>query len=532
MLKIIWKICILGVLVVNINAEEIVSKKNILLESCIGCEEVEVSLNGLINEIVNRNYELSSEKMQVVISEHQVKLEEGIFEPKINLSSSYSRTNIPNNAEQTLSRGYEDEYKDRVRNAEASIGGLIFTGGEWNLGFSDKKNRSNLIEETQDYDAEYSDRITFSFNQPLLRGMGTKMTHAKINIAKINTDISKTEYKNKLMGLVATTIQLYWKLYGTQKLYLSWSDTLKITKKQLTNLEALANYGKIAQTELLEAKSSVYQKETELLGLKSSMKEIQSRLLSLLNLSNISNSKTIFLAKDAPTRTTVPQITSSFEKAVKNLPELKLAELKVETERLKYLYNENQVLPDLKLNTKVYSLGVESTQNNSLYCSLGCEKHISWSVGLNLEIPLYGNDQAQENLAISKIKLSSAELEIKSLHTIIYNLISTKIEQLQTEQQKVDAYHKEVALKSKLLALERQKMELGRAKMRDILEYEDKLITAQRKLYNSVVNAKVAEALLNKATGDLLQKQNIDVSFNNIVNNTDSSEHKASNLKL
>ena len=73
----------------------------------------------------------------------------------------------------------------------------------------------------------------------------------------------------------------------------------------------------------------------------------------------------------------------------------------------------------------------------------------------------------------------------------------------------------EVNLKSQLLEIERKKMEFGRAKMKDILEYEEKLMLAKRKLFSSVVNWKVAEAFLNKATGELLEKQNIELEFDN-----------------
>ncbi|CAA6801315.1 MAG: Unknown protein [uncultured Sulfurovum sp.] len=501
---------------VHASIEESIDK-SLLAGSCNGCELVELSLNGLVNEVVKRNFELYSEKSKVEISEHKIGIEEGIFEPKFQASAGISRTNVPNSADQRVSRGFQDSYSDRTRSFDTSISGLIDTGGEWKVGFTDQKKRSNLISETQDYDTEYSDGFNLSFKQPLLKGMGKDVTHAKINMAKIGNNINKTEYKNKLMGLVATTIRLYWRLYGTEKLYESWTKTLTISEQQLENIQLLAQYGKIPETEVLEARSSIIEKRTELMSLKTRIDEIKNQLLSLLNVSNSAFTSTLFLVKDIPNIGQASEtfsIDESYQKAIKNLPELQLAELRVASKRLEQKYNENQLLPELSLDSGLSTLGLSNIQNNARFCSAGrCNDQVSWNVGLNFEMPIYGNTQAKENLAISKINLKNSELAIESFEKEIYNVITTKIEQLKIEKYKLEQYREEVRMKAELLDIERQKMRLGKSRMRNILEYEDKLMSTERKWLSSIVNWKVSEALLLKATGDLLVHQNIDLDF-------------------
>jgi len=521
----IWKKIIFILLInLNLNASEIIDK-TLLLNACKGCELVEVSLNGLINEVIKRNYELYLEKSKVQIAQHKISMEEGIFEPMLQASATYRRTNVPNSAEQTMSRGFQDNYRDRVRGFGTSVGGLLSTGGEWKLGFTDSKISSNLINETQDYDTEYSNGFSLSFKQPLLRGMGKDVTYAKINMAKLGGKINETEYKNNLMGLIATTIRLYWRLYGTQKLYESWSKTLNITEQQLNTIQLLAQYGKIPETEILEVKSSIFEKRTELINLKLTIDEIKNQLLSLLNVSNKAFSSTLFVVKDKPNITENKlnlDVEDNYKKAIENLPELRLAELKIASGKLEYKYNENQLLPDLTLNTSVSTLGLSNLRNNAMYCSTSCNEQVSWNVGLNLEIPLYGNDKASANLAISRIRLKNSELAINSFQKGIYNAIVTKIEQLKIEKIKLDQYKKEVEMKAELLSIERQKMELGKSRIRNILEYEEKLKITERKFLGSIVKWKVTEALLLKTTGDLLKHQDIELDFK--LKNPDENE--------
>jgi len=537
----VWKILLLVLLVnVETNASSIKANpidksvnKTLLAGLCSKeCNRVDVSLNGIINEILRRNYELYLEKMKVKTGEHKVSMEKGIFEPKFKISTKYSRTNVPNSAAESAARGFSGTYREKMQNLGISVGGLVPTGGEWEIGFVDRKRDTNLISKTEDYDAEYSDGFSISFKQPLLRGMGTDITYAKINMAKIQTEISKVEYKNKLTNLIATTIRLYWRLYGTQKLYESWKNTLIITRQQLKDIESLAHYGRIPKTEILEVKSSIFQKRTKLLSLKATITELTNRLLSLLNASSYSSYSTLFLAKDIPnigTEKLTLDIRKSYKKSILYLPELKLAKMQLELAKLEYKYKESQQLVDLTLSTNISTLGLSSEKNNALYCSGGgCDNQISWSVELNLEVPLYGNEIAKENLAISKINLRNLELSIKAFHTEIYNTISTKIEHLKIEKLKLDEYREEVYLKTQLLNIERKRLKLGKSRMKNVLEYEDKLMSTKRRFFNSVVKFKVAEALLNKATGSLLAKQNIKLIFDS--NNQNNIEKL--NLKL
>ena len=537
-----WKFLILGLLIsLKVNASDIKVKPieesvngMLLSDLSQGYEIVNISLNGIINEILRRNYKLYAEKMKVKTEGHRVSMEKGIFEPKLKISLNHDKINVPNSVAETLSRGFNGNYRERMNGLGISIGGLTPTGGEWNIGFTNRKKETNLISKTEDYDTEYSDGFNISFKQPLLRGRGMDITYTKINMAKIRTEISRIEYKNKLTNLITTTIRLYWKLYGTQKLYESWNNTLMITKQQLKNIESLAHYGKIPQTEILEVKSSILEKRTKLLSLKATISELKNRLFTLLNISSYSRNSIFFLVKDIPNiriRESTFNLEQSYKQSILNLPELKLAKMQLELAKLEYKYKENQQLIDVTLNASLSTLGLSDVKNNALYCSTGCNDQFSWSVGINVEVPLYANAIARENLEISKLNLRNLEVSIKSFHKEIYNILATKIEYLKIEQLKLQGYKKEVYLKTKLLSIERRKLKFGKSRMKSVLEYEDQLMTRKRKLFNSIVNFKVAEALLNKASGTLLEKQNIELIFNSNNQNNQNNREKF-NLKL
>lgn len=490
---------------------------NVFRGYCNGCQIVPISLNSLVREVIKGNYDLTSQRMKVTIAEHQTAFEEGIFEPVVNLEASYLETNVPNSAEEILSRAYLDVYEDQGYYAGAGIKGIFSTGAEWKLNISDGMKSSNLIDETQDYDREYDNDISLSLKQPLLKNFGSDITYSRINIAKTSEKIVLKEYNAKLMDLVAATVKEYWTLYGTQKLYESWKNSLAVTEKGLQNVKNMVEHGKMPATEIVEVRSAILNRKTEILRLRSKIVELQSRIMSMLNLSVIENPNLIFIASDTPNinnKVTIAPLSVSFDKALKNLPEFELTKLKYQQEEIKTAYNENQLLPDLSLDAGVRTAGLSSEASISRKDAFS-GKYVSYNVGLSFEMPITGNQQAKENYQISKLKLLDAKFEIESSKRMLNNVLHTKTEQLRNQQSRLDIYKEDMAFHSELLKIEMEKLRSGKADIRDVFDYEEKVIGAQRKLYNSIINWKLADALLDKATGELFEKYNIQVDVDN-----------------
>jgi outer membrane protein TolC len=518
----ILKTFLIVIIGINLNALEMIKldtkevNSRVFGEDCPNCKLILVSLDVLISQIIKNNYDLNSQKMKVDIATHQTAIEEGIFEPILNLKADYIRTKVPNSAEDMISRNYLSIYEEDRYYAQAGVKGIIESGAEWSINISDGRKNSNLIEETRDYRNEFDNEVSFSLKQPLLKGFGKEMTSIKINLAKQNETIVLKEYNTKLMNLIASTVKTYWTLYGTQKLYESWKNSLVVAQKGLKNIKLLALNGKMPETDVIEVRSAILHRKTEILALKSRIIELQDKIMSLLNLSVMANPNIILITKDSPhieKKVKVDPLSVSFEKALNNLPELELIKLKYKQEKLKNSYSENQLLPDLSIQAGISTAGLGSLDSTARKDAFS-DKYTSYNVGLSLEMPIGGNKQAKENLAISKLKLLDAKLEIESSKRMLNNVLNTKRKQLLNQQDRLDLYKENMSFNTDLLNIELKKLRSGRADIRDVFDYEEKVILSQRKLLNSIINWKLSEALLDKSTGELFKKYKIRVDVN------------------
>jgi outer membrane protein TolC len=470
-----------------------------------------LSLSNLISQTITRNYDLMAQRIKVDMAKHQVELEKGIYEPTLIVTGGYNKTKVPNTAEEALSRGYMEMYEENKRYFETSVGGLFSTGAKWKVSLYNQSRNSNLIAQTQDYPTEYNKKLSISIDQPLLKGFGKDVTNFKINLARTNKKIVIKEHNAKLMDLVGASIKLYWSLYGTQKLYEAWRESLYIAHQEYKTIQNLVEYGKLSNTALIDAQSAIVVRKSELLALEAKMIDLQNRILSLLNISAKSN--TLLIASDRPkTKVKIPSLKYSYKKAVTNLPTFELAKLRVEEQKLRTKQSEDALNPDLTLSAGVSSYGL-SDYNSVAQKDVFDDKYVSWNVSLNLSMPIMGNDRAKEALAVERLKLKTAQLDIESSKRSLYNVLDTKIKEFKIYKKQFGEYRQDMNLKNRLLKIEREKLLLGKTSMREVLRREEELMSSHRRLLNALVNLKLSEALLDKASGELLKKYNIKVDL-------------------
>jgi outer membrane protein len=477
-----------------------------------GSEDINVSasLQRMAREVVRRNASVFNDYLQAQMSREQITAEKGIFEPVFETSYNKQKVHVPNSTEDILIR-QQLEYTEKSDAVNIGLSGLIPTGAQWSIQFLDNEKSSSLIEQYRTYMTEYNNTLKLSLEQPLLRGFGFDATMAKVNLAKVQGEIDENKFEQKLMELVGVTIQLYWKLYGAQQIAQSWETSLKIAEDSLTDIEMRAAGGKIAGTEVLEAQSSVNARRSELLGARSKAVEAQNQLMTLLNVSASENKGIRLIPKDNPFGD-YAEILSTDEYvrlALERWPEYKIAKKAVEKERIQVKAARDQLLPKLNLVGSVSTAGLNSDRSGSMK-DVGDDKFLSWSVGVKLNIPIFGNMQSKSGLSIAKMRARQAENELEAFVKSLNNSIHSKVEALQSFKGQLLEYEKGLKVMDRLLEAERIKFKSGRTNLKGLFAKEEDYINYQRKVLSAVVNYRIAEASLEIAMGNILAKYGID----------------------
>ncbi len=471
---------------------------------------ISASLQRIAQEVVKRNATVFSEFLQAQMAKEQITAEKGIFEPVFQTSFTQQKIHVPNSAyDQLISRQFE--YFERSDALDMEMTSIVPTGAKLDLKFTGNKKNSSIIEQYRDYLYEYSNSLKFTLEQPLLRGFGTDATMVKINLAKVQSDIGDSKFEQKLMELVGVTVQVYWRLYGAQKIAQSWETSLKIAQESLKDIELRAASGRIAHTEVLEAQSLINARRAELFNAKSKAVEAQNQLMTLLNVSASDNRAVYLMPADNPFRGYIAVLNPDeyVRMALEKWPEYNIAKKNVEKEKIQVKNARDQLLPKLDLVGSVSTNSLTSDRD-SAFSEVSDDRFMSWSIGLKLSIPILGNMQAKSGLTIAQMRARQAESELKSLVASLNNSIDSKVSELKSFQEQLLEYEKGLKVREQLLEMERVKFKLGRTNLKTLFSKEEEYINYQRRVYSAVVNYKVAEASLEIAAGNILTRYDID----------------------
>jgi outer membrane protein TolC len=164
----------------------------------------------------------------------------------------------------------------------------------------------------------------------------------------------------------------------------------------------------------------------------------------------------------------------------------------------------NQQQPDVALELGYNQNGFAPSFRRALESSFG-DQHQGWYVGVSVELPL-GNAGPRSRREAQQLKRDAARLLMESEARTLGNEWATRSTQRDTSLRELALLRQEVGSREALWQAERSNHALGRARLRQLLEAEDRLNDARSRLIEAEVRAQLAELALQALTGELFTR--------------------------
>lgn len=482
---------------------------------------LKMNLGDLIFEASKHNTDILQGELQTGMSRELVTVERSIFEPVFYSSYTHKDINHKNNAEEATFRSSLDNYLEKSHQYKAGIKGLLPTGAKFDVALSGNERQSNLIEKTRSYKTEYDNMFVVTLSQPLLRDMGLDVTASKGDIAQLNLDVAFHTYQQNIMDATGNVAQAFFKLYEAQKIVEELEHSVEIARQVQTDIEAKIIAGVIAPAEKMETEAAITLRQAKLSAAKTTLTDTQSLILGLLDVSITSQADLVFepispASLNAPVQ--IPHFQKTIEQALEKWPPYLIAQKKLQIENIRVAYLENQELPRLDVSVSNQENGLQQNRFNALGDAfLG--KNNSWNAGLELEVPILGNRQAQANSQAAQINQRKAKLAVDTAKRDLNNNLFAKIEHLKNSQQQLIDAQRNVDLKEKLLQVEWQRLSAGKSNAYTVLKQEEEFADSKRRYYSTMTELKIAETLVDLITGRLFEKYHIDITRDNTAIN-------------
>lgn len=488
-----------------------------LAESIPEQGEYPLQARRLAQQVVARNAETLYTRLQTDIAEYLRLAERGIYEPVIFGELSYLDTKRPRTAEERISFVTADtsNLDETDNNLEVGMRSRVSSGGEIEISHRFVKTSSNIVlaSSNGNRDIEYAGLLTLNFKQPLLRGRGRNIIETDLQVAELERDVTLVQYQQQVLKVAEDAIKAYWQLYFAREVLQIRKTALANAQKVSDDVNLLVKRGRSPHTEWLETRIAIANREAEQARALQSLVESEANIKTLLNLSGDTYAHLNFTAVQAPTPHPEKglSIDKRYTQALDAWPAYRIAKLRKRQQTLRLKYANNQRLPKLDLLLGYNHNSLNYNGREALDDSFS-NHYPGWSVGMNLEIPFFGNQRAHNEFSAQKLRVSQADLDMDSARNRLSNTLRTRWEQLQRSFDEASQLKLHVRLLEELLESERLDYQLGRGHLRNLLDREDNLNEGRHRYVESTTRLELARAALLLVDGSLLTEYGIEVT--------------------
>ena len=331
------------------------------------------------------------------------------------------------------------------------------SGGTAGITFSvDYSKFATLASQTGFINPNYTPRVQFSFEQPLLQLFGVEVNQLTtahpgssliqglrpsggqgvegILVTRIRFDQSRSQFEAQVNYLLVNVEVAYWSLYSSYYNLYAQEEGYRQAYEGYRFTYFRVQAGQDRPQQLNQVKAQLFQFQARVISARGQVLEAERNLRGLLGLRTDDGHRLVPV--DEPNLAQYqPDFYAGVNEAMAYRPELMLARQEVKVQQLNLVLQKNLRRPDLRtfgqydvagLGTRLDGselIGPGLTTQGNAFSSLANNQFNSWTVGLRLDMPLGFRDAnalvRQANLGLTRSYLQLKDAELKAAEKVV-----------------------------------------------------------------------------------------------------------------
>ena len=266
-------------------------------------------------------------------------------------------------------------------------------------------------------------------------------------------------------------------LYSNEAIKVNQESLATSAKNEERGKEMLA-VGKMSKADLAQLTAQRAQDEYAIVQAESNLKEYKRQLKQLLQLTNGEAFDVVVPeTTDAMALELIPNVSSVYEQALTTRPEIKNAELSIQSSELNI-----KLAKSLRMPTIAMSAGIST--NTSTMNKNGWDKQMKNNFviggGINISVPLLDNRQAKTAISKAEIQRQNSMLDLKDKQTALYSTIENYWLQANNNQSMFKSARISTESAKESYALLSEQFRLGLKNIIELMTGKDNLLKAEQ----------------------------------------------------
>jgi outer membrane protein len=392
---------------------------------------------------------------------------------------------------------------ERTDALQAGLRGKLPSGATFELSHDTNRRASNLLQSADE--REYRGTLALTLKQPLLRGRGRASTEADLRVAEREQLVEQQRLLEQVLQLVGDAAGTWWRLHHAEQILAIRRAGVQTALELQQEARRRVEGGFAPRIDLLEAEFAIAARQTELARVQQVIVEVQARARSLLGAEGDGaavpglgalGTAPGWLVLDENPQPVMPA------PALERWPAWQIARLRLEQEQLRLDFARQQERPDVSLELGLNRNSLTERMKSALERSLGAA-HQGWQAGVVLEMPL-DNGAARSRREAQGLRRDAARAQLEAAAQLAASEWATRRAQVQASRVELEQLHRELVAREALLAAERENHAIGRSRLRQLVEAQDRVDDGRLRLAEAQLRARLADIAYLTVAGTLL----------------------------
>ncbi|MEW6356620.1 MAG: TolC family protein [Planctomycetota bacterium] len=365
------------------------------------------------------------------------------------------------------------------------------------------------------FNPTYSPALTFTFDQPLLRGAGIDYNRSNIKIAMMNLKGSKYTFEWEVMGRALEVQEAYWQLVNRIRQLGIERESLRRAKRLLSDNRARFRAGTIARADLIESEAQVAVQQQRIVSAQYDLLLAENVIKKVMNDPDLSILTDIALVpRDQPT-SDPREIDWAYcvDKALNLRPDFASLKAQLEANKIQIKQRKNELYPEIDLQTSLTLNGLGDSFPGSMdvLSPFYSPNFFDAFIGLNVTVPLGGNRDRKAQYQQAQLQAAQALRELKNQELIIIRDVREAVINVKNFLDIIDKAAQVRELRARQLEAKEIKRKAGTGIAFEVIEAQDDLTQAEGAELTNLINYNIWLARLSYRMGTILHELEIEI---------------------
>ncbi|HEX8351413.1 MAG TPA: TolC family protein [Pyrinomonadaceae bacterium] len=324
-------------------------------------DQAALSLNDAIALALQNNNDIDASRIDVQVAEFNLTAARGVYDPVFSSESYYESRTTPTSS--TIAGGLNGSVTQKDVTGAARFGGFSpYAGGSYQLDFSSTRLQTNNQNVT--LNPQFPSALTFSYTQPLLRGLRFDQNRRQIEIARKNLSLTDAQFRQRAIETITQVEQAYWDLVFSLRNLQVQIDAVKQARTQVESNQRLVEQGVIAPIDIVAANTQVTNFEQNVYSAQEAVTRAENTLKTLILPDRSAPLWSKPLTPVTPVSLEAPRVPleQATAAALRSRPELSQLQTSAEINQIDTRFFRDQTRPQLDLVGTYTSAGLAGSQ--------------------------------------------------------------------------------------------------------------------------------------------------------------------------